>query len=455
MSETIVCKFGGTSLATREKVDHVKRIINDDGKREYIVVSAPGSYKKDHDPVIYPKVTKLLKDLAGMERRLTDAAAQLLDAIAQRYENIYPGSKKTVASDLRNRFTSEIKDHEAYWANLLAAGEYWQGFLLAEDISAQFIDPTKFIKVSGSLRNARVLPVTYDLLLALSKKYPYKQKVIPGFYGATEEGLIGLLNEGGSDRTGSEVAVGVRAKIYENFSDYSVLAADPALVPGAKPIREMTQKELRDLAYSGFKILQQEAILPLQGTPITLHIRSTDAYPEEGTRVVEDRVSDPQKPIIGIAYKPGFCAFSIEESGVNERIGLLHEMLDVFARREIPVEFPPCGIDDISVILEQDQIAAKVSEIKQELADTVIPPNTERRKKDVEFTDNLGIVVMAGKGIARDHHLEALILSTLAENKIEIIAESKGVKRRCLIYVIPQSQGRTAVNALYNQFIEN
>lgn len=459
MEGLIVCKFGGTSTATRERLEKVKSIIRDDDRRKYVVVSAPGARHPDD-----PKVTKLLKDL--YELRIRNASPEQvripIDSIARRFDELYSGSSQMVAEDLERRFEQQFDNSpadDAYWANLLSAGEYWQARLFAADLGAEFVDAGNYIKITGSLRNAQVLPETYQLLAQLNADQS-KIRVIPGFYGTTLEGIIGLLNDGGSDRTGSEVAVGVRAAVYENFSDSPVFAASPKLVENPQAIPLMTRKELRDLSYSGFEIFQPEAILPLEGTVIILHIRSTADYPKEGTRVVEERVSDPKKPIIGVAYQKDFCAFSIEAPGVNESVGVLYHILGVFADRKIPVEFAASGIDDISVILGQESVRGKVPAISREVKEAVLrnyhqesyqSPLAERMR--VEFTENLGCLVVAGKGIKRDRRVAVEVAAALSDANIEIVAESKGVKRRCFIYVVPMEDGQRAVNILYDKFI--
>ena len=473
MSDLIVCKFGGTSTATRERLERVKAIIRGDDRRRYVVLSAPGARHPGDT-----KVTKLLKDLYGMKTAGASAGQvqAYIGLIAARYEELYDDSAQLVAEDLEKRFEKEFRgpfsndDYSvncpdyAYWANLLSAGEYWQARLFAEEFGGEFIDARDCIKIAGSLRNAWVLPETYRKLAEIEQKRPKqdksKVKVVPGYYGTTLDGLIGLLDDGGSDRTGSEVAVGVGATIYENYSDSPVFAASPKLVKDPQVISLMTRNELRDLSYSGFEIFQQEAILPLEGTSITLHIRSTERYPEEGTRVVEERISDPERPIIGVAYQKDFCAFSVEAPGINESTGVLYHILGVFYNRRLPVEFAASGIDDISVILGQESVRGNVSEISQEVREAVLQhyqqgghqsPLAERMR--VEFTENLGCLVVAGKGIQRNQQVAAEVAAALSDANIETVAESKGVKRRCFIYAISMEQGERAVKTLYDRFI--
>ncbi len=463
MSNLIVCKFGGTSLATKERLEKVKAIVHDDDNRRYVVVSAPGARCPGDT-----KVTKLLKDLYEMRKAGTGTknVQAHIGLIAGRYDELYSGSRGLVAEDLERRFEEDFKGlsvealaDDAYWANLLSAGEYWQARLFAEELGGEFVNASEVIKITGSLRNARVLSETYKLLTSLSDNNS-KVRVIPGFYGTSLDGIIGLLNDGGSDRTGSEIAVGVNAAVYENYSDSPVFAASPKLVENPLVVKQMTREELRDLSYSGFEIFQQEAILPLEGTSIILHVRSTEKYPEEGTKVVEDRVSDLQKPIIGVAYKRNFCSFSVEAPGVNEGVGLLYDILGVFKQRSIPIEFDASGIDDISVILGQERINSSVPVISREIKEAVLQhyqfgdyTSPLAGRMQVEFTENLGCLVVAGKGLKRNQTIAAEVSAALAEAGVQVVAESKGVKRRCFIYAIPEEQGVPAVNKLYDKFI--
>ena len=79
---------------------------------------------------------------------------------------------------------------------------------------------------------------------------------------------------------------------YENFTDCPIYAADPRIVINPKKIEEMTYHELRDLSYSGFSIFHPDAVYPLEDTVIPIHVRSTKNFPQQGTRIVTDRINN-------------------------------------------------------------------------------------------------------------------------------------------------------------------
>ena len=101
--------------------------------------------------------------------------------------------------------------------------------------------------------------VTNDLL---SEKLKDKHTaVIPGFYGAKADGEVVTFSRGGSDITGSLVALAVGADLYENWTDVSgFLIADPRIVKNPKSIETITYKELRELSYMGASVLHEDAI---------------------------------------------------------------------------------------------------------------------------------------------------------------------------------------------------
>ena len=91
---------------------------------------------------------------------------------------------------------------------------------------------------------------TNEILKERLKQSEYA--VIPGFYGAKEDGTVVTFSRGGSDITGSIVAKACRADMYENWTDVSgFLVADPRIIKNPKAIKVITYRELRELSYMG------------------------------------------------------------------------------------------------------------------------------------------------------------------------------------------------------------
>ena len=442
MRDVGIIKVGGTSLMSQKDVKLVARIMSGEN-RQYAVVSAPGDEDKKK------RVTQQLIALAqyrGKEDEQRTAVNEIIDFLVAKYEQIYPGTGGTVGDRVRTQFQESTLPHNAYNAALKAVGEELQAKLLANALGFQFVDTRDLFVLTDDYENAQVLPETYDRIAAL--KFRDSKIVFPGFYGATIDGRIATFSLGGSNKSGSILARGLDVSFFDNFSDNCIRAAHPDIVRDALVIAEMTYKELRDLSYSGFSIFHPEATAPLVETGITLHVRRTKDYPARGTLIVEDRMSDLAHPIVGIAYKPEFCALSVEKMGLNDIEGVLYEMLGVFRRVHIPIEFTATGIDDISIIFEQRHVQGTLNTLRHDLY-TAVGGNGA----NVTFTENVGCLAVAGKGLHRSKRVSADIETIFADNSIDVIADSKGVGKRCFMYAVDMQEGHHAVNALYDRFI--
>ena len=236
-----VVKFGGSSLASAEQFKKVGDIIRADESRQYVVPSAPGKrFSGD------TKVTDMLYSCYGAaikEKNFTD----LLCAIQDRYNEIIKGLNLTLSLDqdfeeIRENFGKKAgRDYAA------SRGEYLNGKVMAAYLGFEFVDAAEVVRFDedGNFDDA----ATNDLLSARLKEIPYA--VIPGFYGARADGTVVTFSRGGSDVTGSLVAVAVTADLYENWTDVSgFLIADPRIVKNPKSIETITYKELREL-YGG------------------------------------------------------------------------------------------------------------------------------------------------------------------------------------------------------------
>src|SRR5699024_11024190 len=107
-------------------------------------------------------------------------------------------------------------------------------------MDAAYMNPKEAgIIVSNNPGDARILPESLNKLYTLRERPGIL--VIPGFFGYTAEGDLVTFSRGGSDITGSIVAAGVKASLYENFTDVdSVFTVNPSIVDHPKEINKLT-----------------------------------------------------------------------------------------------------------------------------------------------------------------------------------------------------------------------
>mgnify|MGYP002663318480 CR=1 FL=1 len=108
--------------------------------------------------------------------------------------------------------------------------------------------------------------------------------MIPGFYGSGHRGEIKTFERGGSDITGSIIANGISADMYEIWTDESgVMTADPKEKKDEMTIDSMTYTQLLDITKNGAQVYHPDAIRPVAKEDIPINIKNTNKPEETGT----------------------------------------------------------------------------------------------------------------------------------------------------------------------------
>jgi len=437
-----VVKFGGSSNTLPEDITRIRRILDDDPNRTVTVISAPGITPTFGEK----KTTDLLKELSDNQTQT------IIDQIKDRYQRLYPGMDLFGLEErLQTRLNIEQPDKRR--AALMATGEEQSAMMLAKAVNGEYVDPKEIFVLSHNYVDAEVRKPSYS---KIRKRLQHaKRAIVPGFFGYTKQGEMVTFSRGGSDLTGGEIAGALNAKVYENFTDVDgVRAADPRIVPNPKKIEYLTYREMRDLSYGGSSVLHQKAMEACNKAGVHIHIRNTFKYPEQGTLIVPERIAD--SPVIGIAYKNGFCSFNLDQFCMNEQEGVLEKMTGVFRRKKISIEYAISSIDDISVIVHKNQLIKNYP--NQIIADQIITDQIIKvlEKKfplgEIDFQDNLASVAIAGKGLEGSIGLLGKCITALTDENINVAYLTQSAGERCIIIGVKNQDGHNAVRALYSKF---
>ncbi|WP_346904435.1 aspartate kinase, partial [Faecalicatena contorta] len=428
-----VVKFGGSSLASAEQFKKVGDIIRADESRQYVVPSAPGKrFSGD------TKVTDMLYSCYGAaikEKNFTD----LLCAIQDRYNEIIKGLNLTLSLDqdfeeIRENFGKKAgRDYAA------SRGEYLNGKVMAAYLGFEFVDAAEVVRFDedGNFDDA----ATNDLLSARLKEIPYA--VIPGFYGAKADGTVVTFSRGGSDVTGSLVALAVTADLYENWTDVSgFLIADPRIVKNPKSIETITYKELRELSYMGASVLHEDAIFPVRKAGIPINIRNTNAPQDKGTLIVEGTCRQPKYTITGIAGTDGFASITVEKAMMNSEIGFCRKVLQVFEENEISIEHMPSGIDTMTIFVHKDEFEEKEQRVLAGIHKAVDPDH-------IELESDLALIAIVGRGMRATRGTAGRIFSALAHAHINVKMIDQGSSELNIIVGVRHDDFKNAIRALY------
>ncbi len=431
-----VVKFGGSSLASAEQFKKVGEIIHAEKSRRYVVPSAPGKrFPKD------TKVTDMLYDC--YEAAGTMDITGKLEAIAARYQEIIDGLGLEVC--LEEEFAKIKKAFEDHVGSDYAAsrGEYLNGIVMAAYLEYEFIDAAEVVRFD---EDGVFDPETTNRIMK-KRLEGVERAVIPGFYGAMEDGTIKTFSRGGSDITGSIVARAVCADLYENWTDVSgFLVTDPHIVENPETIETITYRELRELSYMGATVLHADAIFPLRQEGIPINIKNTNRPQDPGTLIVESTCRQPRFTITGIAGKKGFCAINIEKDQMNSEIGFGRRVLQVFEENGISFEHVPSGIDTFTVIVHQSEFMEKEQSVISGIHRAVHPDT-------LDLESDLALIAVVGRGMRATRGTAGRIFSALSHANVNVKMIDQGSSELNIIIGVKNEDFETAVKAIYDIFV--
>lgn len=435
----IVAKFGGTSLASAESIARTAAIIRSDSARRCIVLSAPGKR--------FPSDIKIT-DLLLTCHRLRQNKQSFKDEF-QKIRERYLG----IARDLglpQNGVARELDEVERHIADgesedyVLSRGEYLSAKMLSGYLGMPFVDAATVV------RFRRDGVCDHDATYALIKKIvsPLSSCVLPGYYGADEDGRIRVFSRGGSDVTGALAARGLNADLYENWTDVSGFrSADPRIVPDAAYIRDMTYRELRELSYMGASVLHEDAVFPVRTAGIATHILNTFDPMHPGTAIHYSPMRCGATPrITGIAGRKGFSSILIEKHRMNAEIGFVRKVLQIFEDLRIGFDHMPTGIDDICVILPSDKLEPVQREVAARIEKAVSPDRLIIR-------GGLAMVAAVGCDAFRQQGMCARLFTALSEQGIRVRTSLMSPSNLSMLIGVDEKDLNAAIRTLYDAFI--
>ncbi|GAB3052294.1 aspartate kinase [Virgibacillus ainsalahensis] len=446
-----VAKFGGSSVANAIQLRKVGDIIQSDERRKFIVVSAPGKRHKEDF-----KVTDSLIQLGDAFKNNKPYDAYL-KVVLERFEEIINDLElsHSILEDIEGSIHSTLKSERSLELKLdalKAVGEDSSAKILSAHLNsigvdASYINPQDAgIIVSNEPGNAHILPESFQKIYALREQQGIL--VIPGFFGYTEAGELMTFSRGGSDITGSIIAAGIEADLYENFTDVdSVFTVNPTLVENPKEITTLTYEEMRELSYAGFSVFHDEALIPAFKQGIPVQIKNTNNPKATGTNIVADK-QESEKCVVGIASDTGFCSIYVSKYLMNREVGFGRKLFQILEDEGISFEHAPSGIDDMSIIIREEFLTPEkenhiIERIKNEL-------NPEK----VDIHRDLAMIMVVGEGLVSTIGIAQRAATAISTANVNIEMINQGSSEVSMMFGIEAEGLQRALQSLYTAFFE-
>ena len=397
----IVKKFGGTSVADKERIFNVaKRCIED--------------YRKGNEVVV-----------------VLSAMGKFTDVLVQQARDINPNPPKR-EMDM-----------------LYTIGEQQSVALMAmamDSLGVPAVSLNAFqvkMRTTPTYGNARLIKIETDRIK--NELESHKIVLITGFQGVDGMDNYTTLGRGGSDTTAVALAAALHADACEIYTDVEgVYTADPRIVPGAKKLPEITYDEMLDLSSLGSGVLHNRSVEMAKRYGVQLVVRSSLSL-AEGT-IVKEAVNMEGMLISGVANDKNTARIAV--IGLEDHPGVAFKLFNHLANHNINVDIilqsvGRDGTKDISFTVAKDDLQEAVATVERHR-------NTSLKYSKIDVEENVAKVSIVGAGMMSNPGVAAKMFEALYDAGVNIKMISTSEIRVTVLIDVQQTE--KAVNAVHNKF---
>ncbi len=398
----IVKKFGGTSVANKERIYHVAERIKKDymeGKDVIVVLSAMGKTTDELIALaqdINPKPTKRELDMLVTTGEQVSVSLMAMALIHLGIPAISLNAFQVAMHTTRTHGNARFKriDRE---------------------------------RLNAEIDNRRVVLVT-------------------GFQGVNKYDDVTTLGRGGSDTTAVAIAAAMHADACEIYTDVDgIYTADPRVVKHARKLDSITYDEMLDLSTLGAGVLHNRSVEMAKKYGIKLYLCSS-LHDVPGTVVREEDDKMERMLVTGVAIDRSADRISV--IGVADRPGVAFKLFDILAKKGI-------NVDVILQSIGRDNTKDISFTVADEDADEAVRLLQENRDKigcqDIGLDKNIAKLSIVGAGMMSNPGVAARMFEVLFNEGINISMISTSEIR--ITVLIEERYAERAANAVHDAFI--
>jgi aspartate kinase len=398
----LVRKYGGSSVATIERIKHVAEKVG-------------AAKRAGHDLIV------VVSAMAGETNRLLGLAHEISEMPDEREKDVLLASGEQVSIALLS----------------LALKERGQP-------SRSFLGHQVRIETDNAYGKARIRNIDCKKILQALKAG--EVVVVAGFQGIDEDDNITTLGRGGSDTTAVALAAFLNARACEIYTDVEgVFTTDPGICADAQKLPRISYEEMIELASTGAKVLEIRSVEFAKRFAVPVHVRSSFSD-IEGTWVVKEDESMEDLLVSGVSYDKNEVKITILR--VPDRPGLAAQVFGPIADAHIVVDMiiqnaSADGTTDLTFTVSRADYKKALS-IVEKTAPAVAA-------KGVDVDTDIAKVSVVGVGMRTHAGVAAKMFRVLAEEgvNIEMISTSE-IK---ISVVIAAKYTELAVRVLHEAFI--
>ena len=325
--------------------------------------------------------------------------------------------------------------------------------LLADlDVETRLIDARDLILTDARHGTATVqFEHTYRRVRNALEPLPGIVCVVPGFIGATADGVTTTLGRDGSDYTASLIAAALHADELQIWTDVDgVLSADPRHVPAAFVIDHLSYQEAMEMSYFGARVIHPYTMVPVVEQAIPILIKNTLRPEQPGSRISE-QPSGGGRAITGIASVDSIALINVEGGGMIGARGMAARVLGALAGASVNVMMISQASSEHSICLVLDAAEAEraLAALHAELA-------LELETKRIDTFDlrrDLAIVAIIGENMRGTPGIAGKLFAALGTAGINVLAIAQGSSERNISLVVTAADEPRALQVIHRAFL--
>ncbi|MBT3586941.1 MAG: bifunctional aspartate kinase/homoserine dehydrogenase I, partial [Halobacteriovoraceae bacterium] len=460
--KTVVHKFGGTSLATPERLLALVEIIKSrlESERVLVVVSAMAG------------VTNAFENLIGASAGQSDQARRLLCDITSAFKS---SATELLSQEQSQNFSDILAkdqvDLEAILGSislvgkcseqnhdyLIGMGEVWTAQLVnalfkKSGIESKWLDAREILIVENrNNENTVDFKKSQQNLNSSIQEAETQATVITGFVAKTADGAITTLGRNGSDYSASLFGNFLDAHSVHIWTDVDgVMSGDPRIVPEVEVISELTYQEATELAYFGAKVVHLKTMLPALEKDIPIWIKNSFHPEKRGTKICSEKSDQSHSRVKGFTTIGQLCLLNVEGRGMIGVPGIAARLFGAMNDNGISVvlisqassEFSICFAIPMSEKDKARDCAEK--EFHREISLKMI--------EKIEIEEDCTILAAVGDQMVGTVGVSAKLFSALGKAGVNIRAIAQGSSERNISVVIKEEDSVRALRAVHSAF---
>ncbi|TVQ90736.1 MAG: bifunctional aspartate kinase/homoserine dehydrogenase I [Deltaproteobacteria bacterium] len=449
----IVLKFGGSSLATADRVRAVAERIAARTEPLAVVVSALGD-----------TTDQLLQTLDAAQRKDRLRVAGTVDALAARASAAATSPQTLAGIDgditaLRELLLGISLLGEVSPATrdlILSFGERLAARVVADALeqsgrTSVVIDARSWLITDERFGEARVDEIASRRNLEiLLPRFREAIPVVTGFIGRTPDGRTTTLGRGGSDYTAALLAAQLDAEALEIWTDVAgVYSADPALVPDAFPLRAMTYGEALELAAFGARVLHPRTLVPLMESGIPMTVRST-LDPDGPLTRIDSRGADDATRATSVTSLSDLALIDLEFLRLHASPGATERVQRVLEETQTKVWITTYSNHGqaMSMVVPQAQADRAVRRIEQALERELVRGDLA----PVRIRRSVAMITLVAEAMGQTSNVAGRLFAALGRVGVNVYSIGQSATQRSISVVLDDADLAVAVRTVHASF---